>query len=281
MPFVRAWTGICVNLFLDDNNCGAIGSNCSNTSTHCSTGICSSVPTVQLTSFTPLWVGGNNGSIDDAVFSTILPFNITLYNTKTSSVQMTTNGVRSDVMQDGQAIDFYLSQVLCFSDCSNAYQGTSLPTTNVFTDVTMFPCWADLYISAKTWQGLYVGSTGTAPARQLTFEYYLSHFSAPTTYAHFNVRFFENRSNIVEFNYFEVDDQGTSCTVGVQGIIVCEDTILYLIDPLLLLSSFQPERLDLVFLPSIQLDKTRYDSDVRHKLWQCHGYMKNTGGIER
>lgn len=194
---------------------------------------------------------------------------------------MTTNGVRSDVMQDGQAIDFYLSQVLCFIDCSNAYQGTSLPTTNVFTDVTMFPCWADLYISAKTWQGLYVGSTGTAPARQLTFEYYLSHFSAPTTYAHFNVRFFENRSNIVEFNYFEVDDQGTSCTVGVQGIIVCEDTILYLIDPLLLLSSFQPERLDLVFLPSIQLDKTRYDSDVRHKLWQCHGYMKNTGGIER
>ena len=62
--------------------------------THCSAGVCNdSIPTIQLTSYTAVWTGGNNGSTDDEVYSVGLPFPITLYNTQSNSVQVTTNGV--------------------------------------------------------------------------------------------------------------------------------------------------------------------------------------------
>ena len=54
----------------------------------------------------------------------------------------------------------------------------------------------------------------------LTFEYYLSYFGTPTAYAHFQVIFYENQPNVVQFSYFEVANSGSSATIGVQGMSV-------------------------------------------------------------
>ena len=77
----------------DVNNCGAVKNVCSSNYTSCSEGVCSTSPTIIISSGTPLWSASVNGSIDDSTFSVSLPFNITLYNTTTPTVTVSTNGV--------------------------------------------------------------------------------------------------------------------------------------------------------------------------------------------
>ena len=50
-------------------------------------------PVVQLIEPNIIWQGAINGSVDDRHFPVTLPLNITLYNTTTNQVWMTTNGV--------------------------------------------------------------------------------------------------------------------------------------------------------------------------------------------
>ena len=106
--------------------------------------------------------------------------------------------------------------MLCFSGCSDAFTSSNLPTT-VFSGITVLAYWDDLFVSSKTWQGIYYAAQGTQPNRILIFEYYLSHYNAPTNYTHFQMSFFENIPNQVRINYFEVDDLSATSTVGIQG----------------------------------------------------------------
>ncbi|CAF3435480.1 unnamed protein product [Rotaria sp. Silwood1] len=198
-PYVRASSGNCVNSLLDFNNCGAAGTVCASTDTSCSAGACSStIPAVQLVSYTSIWTGGVNGSADDEIFNVTLPFSITVYNTTTNYIQITTNGV------------------ICLSDCSDTWQETDLHTNSF--GAAVLPYWDDLYIYAKTWQGIYYASQGSAPNRILVFEYYMSHYGSPNEYYRFQVEFSEATSGIIEFTYFEAYDTGASSTVGVQGV---------------------------------------------------------------
>ena len=77
---------------------------------------------------------------------------------------------------------------------------------------TVFGFWDDLKI--------YYGISGTAPNRITTFEFYESHFSAPTQYYHLQIIFYENLPNIVTCFYMETFDGGASATIGVQGMFV-------------------------------------------------------------
>jgi hypothetical protein len=89
-----------INTLIDTDNCGAVGNACGSNYTSCSSGICSSVPAVQLSNWNFIWTAAVNGSIDDNYFVVTLPFNITLYTTTTNYVYVTSNGVSNHFLFD-------------------------------------------------------------------------------------------------------------------------------------------------------------------------------------
>jgi hypothetical protein len=91
-----------------------------------------------------------------------------------------------------------------------------LPTES-FDGPTVFGFWDDLKIYSETGQAVYYLVNGTAPNRIITFEFYESDFASSIQYYHFQMIFEENLPNIVKCVYFEISDNGTSATVGVQG----------------------------------------------------------------
>ncbi|CAF4552664.1 unnamed protein product [Rotaria socialis] len=198
LPYVRSSsTGNCVNILIDFNNCGADGNICLSNYTSCSGGLCSTVPVIQLTSYTSIWTGAINGPSDDDTFNMTLPFDIQVYTTTSSFIQLTTNGV------------------ICLSTCSDAWLETALPSS--YFGAAVLPYWDDLFIDSKTWQGIYYASQGTTPTRTLVLEYYTSRYGSPSEYYHFQVKFFEATPAVVQFIYYDAFDTGASCTVGVQG----------------------------------------------------------------
>ncbi|CAF4001043.1 unnamed protein product [Rotaria sp. Silwood1] len=92
-PYVLTSSETCVNVLIDRNNCGTVSHKCNASYKSCSRGECSMAPAVQLKEPIIIWQGAINGSADDQYFSVILPLNITLYNTTTNNVSLTTNGV--------------------------------------------------------------------------------------------------------------------------------------------------------------------------------------------
>ncbi|CAF1200164.1 unnamed protein product [Rotaria sordida] len=81
----------------------------------------------------PFLIASVNGSIDDKYFTITIPFNITLYNTTTTSVTITINGV------------------ICLRSCSTTFIETAFPIS-AFSDATILTYWNDLYIYANTSQ---------------------------------------------------------------------------------------------------------------------------------
>lgn len=82
----------CVNIMIDSNNCGRIGNVCLRNST-CSAGQCQQVPGILLNQPNVIWSSSVNGSADDQMFNVTLPWNISIYNTTTNRVIVTTDGV--------------------------------------------------------------------------------------------------------------------------------------------------------------------------------------------
>ncbi|CAF1679053.1 unnamed protein product [Rotaria magnacalcarata] len=198
-PYASSPSGGCVNVLIDVNNCGTIGHNCSASNyTSCLAGTCSNAPGIQLANSNYVWTAGINGQVDDNFYGVTLPWNITLYNTSTSFVYVTTNGV------------------ICLGLCSSAYTETALPAAP-FSGVTALPYWDDLFIYANTSQGIYYGTEGNAPNRTLIFECYMSHYNQASQYYHFQVVFFEAAPGIVQYKYFSASGGGISCTIGVQA----------------------------------------------------------------
>ena len=74
----------------------------------------------------------------------------------------------------------------------------------------------DLMIYSGTSQNIYWSINGTAPNRQVIFEFYLSHITSSSKYFQFQILFFENQPDIVQYVYFESTDGGASATIGVQ-----------------------------------------------------------------
>ncbi|CAF3411027.1 unnamed protein product [Rotaria socialis] len=197
-PYVQASSGICVNIVIDINNCGKLNNVCRSNFTSWSAGLCSNLTSIKLINGTCIWSASVNGFIDDQSFTVAVPFNITLYNTTTKSVSVTTNGV------------------ICLSSCSTAFTETALPAS-AFFGATALPFWNDLYISANTSQGIYYDTQGIAPNRTLIFEYYSSHYQQPTDYCNFQIILHENVPGVVQFIYYEATDGGVSATIVVQG----------------------------------------------------------------
>lgn len=77
--------------------------------------------------------------------------------------------------------------------------------------------WDDLFIYTGTSQTIYYATSGTAPNRITTFEFYESYFGQSTRYYHFQIIFYENLPNIVKCVYFDMTDNGAGATIGVQS----------------------------------------------------------------
>jgi hypothetical protein len=92
-PYAQAPSGNCINVFIDINNCGKINYVCSSNYTSCSAGLCSTLQGIILLNGTFIWAASVNKSDDDGYYGINLPFNITLYNTTTTSAVVSTNGV--------------------------------------------------------------------------------------------------------------------------------------------------------------------------------------------
>jgi len=77
---------------IDSNNCGSIGNICP-INKSCSSGLCDNVPGIRLINPIIICLSSINGSADDQMYNVTLPWNITLYNTTTNHVILTTDGV--------------------------------------------------------------------------------------------------------------------------------------------------------------------------------------------
>lgn len=170
----------------------------------------------------PATVAGGPSStadIDDTVYAVALPYNITMFNKSSRSVQMSSNGVGSHAARTSKE-SLTKSQVVGLSILTNEYGNVALPyygSSNTFTETAALPLWDDMFIFKNTTQGLYYQVDGTAPRRNTTFEFYLSHYGDATQYYHFLVIFYEAQPNIVTFRYLSVSDKGIGSTVGVES----------------------------------------------------------------
>jgi hypothetical protein len=158
------------------------------------------VPTIALLRPTPMAGDVNGGSryIDDEVFRVSLPVALTLYNQSSTNVMVSSNAVLG----------------LGTIDSSLGYQ--QLPIGQ-FRGPTIMGLWTDLLVMPGTQQGIYYQVSGSAPSRQTTFEYYISHYRDHSAYYHFLIKFAEDKPNFVTLQYLDVSDQGASAVVGVQN----------------------------------------------------------------
>jgi len=166
--------------------------------------------------------------VDDEAYSVVLPVNLTMYGQSSANIRVSSNGLLGlgDLNQEylntplpyGGGVDYSK-----YPQCAQQPQPQPVQEANVtawpntcFGDVVAAGLWGDQYIYQGTQQGIYYQVDGSAPARQTSFEFYLSSFDDSTQFYHFLVKFYENRPNIVTFQYVNVTDLGVSNTVGVQ-----------------------------------------------------------------
>ncbi|KAI6828578.1 uracil-DNA glycosylase [Hortaea werneckii] len=176
--------------------------------------------TLALTSPTAI-VGDLSGSFvdyDDVVSSEIeLPFQIWLYSQSSANVRVSTNGVVGFTTLNNEFDNIDLPY-FGFSNCSTIPSEDGSGSDTCFTDTAALPLWTDLYIYNGTQQGIYYEITGTAPNRQVSFEFYESLYSDPTQSYHFLVHFLEASPNYVTFEYLDISDWGCTATVGVESL---------------------------------------------------------------
>lgn len=91
--YLSSPTGVCVDLMNDIRNCGSFGFICSSNHRRCSAGSCTGfVVSPVLTNITSL-IWDARSSIDDRVASVTLPLNVTLYNSSSDTILVSSNGV--------------------------------------------------------------------------------------------------------------------------------------------------------------------------------------------
>ncbi|KAL8952806.1 MAG: hypothetical protein Q9222_001310 [Ikaeria aurantiellina] len=132
--------------------------------------------------------------IDDTYTSVSLPFPLQIGRNASTTVYVTSNGVLSLYSGTGD------------------FENTGIPTTDL-PAYSLCPFWDDTYIYEGNSQGIFYQIDG---GNRVTFEYYLSHFSAAAEYYHFLVTYSRTQPGIFNYTYYQVSDSGSSATVGAQ-----------------------------------------------------------------
>ena len=161
------------------------------------------VPTVILAHPTAI-VGSINGSkmdYDDFAYplnTTTIPFEMQMYGSSTKSIWVSTNGLLS----------LYTG--------SWYYNNAPLPRALPVPNLCLFPLWDDTFIYLGQPQGIYYEITGAGEGSKITFEFYLSHYHGVTQYYHYTVAYDSADPGVYVIKYYQVSDDGTSATVGMQ-----------------------------------------------------------------
>jgi hypothetical protein len=137
--------------------------------------------------------------VDDTLLTLHLPFPVSLFGFSMMSSCVTKNGV------------------FCLGWSSRLHRYRPLPCRDIVSRYVLFPFWAELKIVRGRPSGIFYETLGEAPRRSLTIEWYLTRSKHEEQDLHFNISFQEERPNVVSFNYYKVPDQGSECTVGIQG----------------------------------------------------------------
>ncbi|KAJ8124127.1 hypothetical protein ONZ43_g82 [Nemania bipapillata] len=148
-------------------------------------------------------LSGASDQIDDVFKPLDLPFAVNLYGHASKRIYVSDNGILSlDADTNARR---------------NTVQWKPLPFRDNIPPYSMFPFWADLMISKGKAHGIYYEIAGDAPNRSLTVEWYVTRYGQESQYFHFDLSIQEWRLGVVTFRYYDVNDEGSQCTVGVQG----------------------------------------------------------------
>lgn len=111
--------------------------------------------------------------------------------------------------------------MLCFDqdikDPVHKREGQKLPYYDGVPKYTLFPFWTDLKLTKGKPHGIFYEIAGAVGARSLTVEWYVTRFKREEQYFQFTVLLEEAKPNVVTFKYYDAQDNGKVCTIGVQG----------------------------------------------------------------
>lgn len=145
----------------------------------------------------------STSSLDDTYFTINIPFQICIYDTCSTKVQMSTNGI------------------ITVGDYGvNKYTNDGIPASVFSPNAVLFAFWDDLYISEGQKNYMDYSLCGSVGHRSVKFDWLMNHFdtraSQPRTYS-FSATFYEDASSRVDLKYLNTYDKGLSATVGMQG----------------------------------------------------------------
>ena len=140
-------------------------------------------------------------NIDDTYYTVELPFPICIYDTCSTTVHPSSNGL---ITLGGFA--------------TSAYSNGDIPGS-FGSQTVLMAFWDDLYIYAGQQHYMDYSLCGDAGRRTVTFDWRMGRFNAASNgplYS-FSATFFEDQASRVQLTYFGTTDQGSSASVGMQG----------------------------------------------------------------
>jgi hypothetical protein len=96
------------------------------------------------------------------------------------------------------------------------YKYSNLSNTD-FTDATAFPVRSHWFISRLSSKQIFYNIYHNTPNRTVVFEFNAFDHEDKSHYCHFQLLFFEDKPNIVQFIYLNISDAGSSNSAAVQG----------------------------------------------------------------
>jgi hypothetical protein len=148
-------------------------------------------------------LSGADNDIDDVCWPIpTLPFSVSIYGHTSKNLFVTDNGM--------------ISFDRAMTDLRGHLDAKQLPYSG-YPPYTLFPFWTDLMIAKGKPHGIFYQTKGQPGAREVTVEWYVTHFSNRNLYYQFNVTLEEARPDLATFKYYQVNDKGGNSTVGVQG----------------------------------------------------------------
>jgi hypothetical protein len=143
----------------------------------------------------------NFGSnIDDAYYTVQLPFPVCIYDTCSTTVHPSTNGLIT-LGNFGTTV------------------WTNQPISSAgFSDPTLFVYWDDLYLFSGKRHYMSYSVCGSQGHRTVTFDWHLAHYQEDSNKLYrFSATFYEDNSKRINLRYFSTSDRGNSAAVGMQG----------------------------------------------------------------
>jgi hypothetical protein len=148
-------------------------------------------------------LGGADNDIDDECWKIpTLPFAVSIYGHTSKNLFVTDNGV--------------ISFDRAMNDLRSHLEAKELPYGG-FPPYALFPFWTDLMIAEGKPHGIFYQISGQPGARELTVEWYVTHYGNRELYYQFTATLEEARPDFATFKYHQVNDKGENSTVGVQG----------------------------------------------------------------